>query len=390
MYGVDRGKRWSFLARSYLSVLQVAQVMANFSLGKADILRKAMAKKQASLLTEMEKDFIDGCIQNGYDSALAKEVYELIKKFAGYGFNKAHSIAYGLLAYQMAYLKANHPLAFYVSLLNGTIGNQRKTAEYVDECRKKQIGLLYPSIMHPSNDFIIENGMIRFPLSAIKGISMMVADNIALELKKGKFKDFYDFIARMSLYKFNAKQYEALIDGGALDDLGINRTSMRNALLDALSYSDLIKVEVQGQIVINLDLISAPMMQRIKDDKIDVARKEKEALGLNLGTHPIVEIKNKYQINVYPLSKLKEASYIKKGFAQITKVKQHRTKTGKLMAFVAISDETSSLDLVIMPNLYAKAMNYLTAGNYLFFCGKKDSEESCLVDKIELFNEEVI
>ena len=116
MYGVDRGKRWSFLARSYLSVLQVAQVMANFSLGKADILRKAMAKKQASLLTEMEKDFIDGCIQNGYDSALAKEVYELIKKFAGYGFNKAHSIAYGLLAYQMAYLKANYPQYFFLSV----------------------------------------------------------------------------------------------------------------------------------------------------------------------------------------------------------------------------------------------------------------------------------
>ena len=378
------------LAKSYLSVLQIAQVMANFSLGKADILRKAMAKKQGTLLVEMEKDFIDGCINNGFDESLAKETYELIKKFAGYGFNKAHSIAYGLLAYQMAYLKANYQLCFYVSLLNGTIGNQHKTSEYIDECRKKQIGLLYPSIFYPTNNFIIDKDKIRFPLSAIKGISFNVATNIEQELKNGIFKDYFDFIARMSIYKINHKQFEALIDAGALDDFGINRTTLRNCLDDALNYSDLIKVEVDKQIIIDLNLISPPIMQRFKDDKIDIARKEKEVLGFNLGTNPIVEIKEKYRINVLPLIKLKEASYIKKGFAQIIKVKQHRTKNGKLMAFVVINDETSTLDLIIMPNLYAKVMNYLATGNYLYFSGKKDNEDACLADKIELFKEEVL
>ncbi|MCI5773490.1 MAG: hypothetical protein MR210_02905 [Erysipelotrichaceae bacterium] len=364
--------------------------MANFSLGKADILRKAMAKKQVKLLVEMEKAFIEGCIKNGHDEKLAQEIYDLIKKFAGYGFNKAHSIAYGLLAYQMAYLKANYPLPFYVNLLNGSLGNQKKTSEYVDECRKKNIGLLYPSVLYPSESFEIEKDMIRFPISAIKGIPSMIAKSIANEKAKNSFKDFFDFVARMSLYKLNQKQFEALIDAGALDDFGINRTTMRNSLQDALSYSDLIKVEVQGQIQIDLDLISPPMIQRFKDDKFEIAKKEKEALGLNLGSNPIVEIKKMYNINVYPLSKLKDATYINKGFAQVVKVKQHRTKTGKLMAFVVVSDETSFMDLVVMPKLYAIAMNYLANGNYLFFSGKKDGEDSCLVDKIELFNKEVI
>ncbi|SJZ99628.1 DNA polymerase III subunit alpha [Anaerorhabdus furcosa] len=368
--------------------MQVAQVMAGFSLGKADILRKAMSKKKVSDLKSLEEDFIQGCLRNGYNQKLAHELFDLILKFAGYGFNKAHSVAYGLIAYQMAYLKANYPYEFYCALLNSVIGSESKTAEYIDECRKKNIVILSPSVNYSTTTFDLVNHEIRFPLLAIKNVGGSAITEIIDERSKSEFTDFHDFIARIMTRKVNRKVIECLIDAGALDEFKINRKSMLASLDDAIRYADLVRIETDGQSRIDLGLVSKPVLYQIKEDPIEKSDREKAVLGFYLGSHPIIDIKKKHSILLEPLVKLKHTKGFVKGFCCILRMRQHRTKKGDLMAFVQGYDESGELDLVFMPNIYQKAQVMLQKGNYIYFEGKVDEKESCLVNKIQLLEDD--
>ena len=161
-------------------VMQIAQTMAGFSLGKADNLRKAISKKKGKELQSLREDFVEGAKQKGYEESLAIRVYELIMKFANYGFNRSHSVAYGMIAYQMAYLKANAPLYFFTALLNSVIGSETKTSEYVFEARKRHIEILLPSVNQSSNQYEIEGNALRFPLVGIKGIGNAVSNEMCI------------------------------------------------------------------------------------------------------------------------------------------------------------------------------------------------------------------
>lgn len=368
--------------------MQVAQVMAGFTLGKADILRKAMSKKKASDLALLEKDFIDGCIKNGYSDELAHQLFDLIAKFAGYGFNKSHSVAYGLIAYQLAYLKANYPLEFYCCLLNSVIGAENKTAEYLDECRRKSIPILSPSINSSSLQFTIEENGLRFPLLAIKNVGVSAVEEIIDERhSRGEFVDFHDFVARILTRKVNRKMIESLIDAGALDEFKINRKSLIASVEDALRYADLVRIDVGNQSRIDLGLVSKPVLYQIKEDAQERSEREKAMLGFYLGSHPILEIKKRMNETIEPLVTLKQRKGFVKGFCGINKIHQHRTKKGDLMAFVNGYDESGDLDLVIMPNLYQHVQPILVKGHYIFFEGKMDEKGSCLANKIKLLEE---
>lgn len=368
--------------------MQVAQVMAGFTLGKADILRKAMSKKKASDLALLEKDFIDGCIKNGYSDELAHQLFDLIAKFAGYGFNKSHSVAYGLIAYQLAYLKANYPLEFYCCLLNSVIGAENKTAEYLDECRRKSIPILSPSINSSSSQFTIEENGLRFPLLAIKNVGVSAVEEIIDERhSRGEFVDFHDFVARILTRKVNRKMIESLIDAGALDEFKINRKSLIASVEDALRYADLVRIDVGNQSRIDLGLVSKPVLYQIKEDAQERSEREKAVLGFYLGSHPILEIKKRMNETIEPLVTLKQRKGFVKGFCGINKIHQHRTKKGDLMAFVNGYDESGDLDLVIMPNLYQHVQPILVKGHYIFFEGKMDEKGSCLANKIKLLEE---
>lgn len=368
--------------------MQVAQVMAGFTLGKADILRKAMSKKKASDLALLEKDFIDGCIKNGYSDELAHQLFDLIAKFAGYGFNKSHSVAYGLIAYQLAYLKANYPLEFYCCLLNSVIGAENKTAEYLDECRRKSIPILSPSINSSSSQFTIEDNGLRFPLLAIKNVGVSAVEEIIDERHtRGEFVDFHDFVARILTRKVNRKMIESLIDAGALDEFKINRKSLIASVEDALRYADLVRIDVGNQSRIDLGLVSKPVLYQIKEDAQERSEREKAVLGFYLGSHPILEIKKRMNETIEPLVTLKQRKGFVKGFCGINKIHQHRTKKGDLMAFVNGYDESGDLDLVIMPNLYQHVQPILVKGHYIFFEGKMDEKGSCLANKIKLLEE---
>lgn len=360
-------------------IMQTAQIMAGFSLSKADILRKAMSKKKENELLALKNDFIDGCLKNGHSEALANQLYEMILRFANYGFNKSHSVAYGLLAYQLAYLKANAPLEFFQALLNSVIGSESKTSEYIDECRRRNAMILPPSINASSSYYRIEKNGLRFPLRAIKGIGEAVCKDILEERKKGLFTDYYDFITRILGHKVSRKCIEYLICAGALDEFKVSRKSMLASLDEAISYADLVRIEIDGQFKIDLGLVSCPIMITVKDDVFERAEKEKEVLGFYLSSHPILTLKENKNIHTENLAVIKRKQGIIEGFALITRVKQHKTKKGDTMAFISVVDESTDFTLISMPDTYKKYNSLFEKGNYVLFRGKKDEEETCIL-----------
>lgn len=364
-------------------IMQIAQIMANFTLAKADILRKAMSKKNEEELKALENEFIGGCIKNNHSKKLAQSLYDLILKFAGYGFNKSHSVAYGLLAYQLAFLKANYPLEFFCSLLNSVINDESKTALYIEQCKKHNIKILLPDVNKSGFEYVVEEGSIRYPLLNIKGVGYAAVTQIIAVRNNGRFIDFYDFVARLLGQKVNKKIFESLIDSGALDNFSNSRKSMLLSLDEAISYGELVKVEINGENTLHLDLVSKPLMVIAKDDFFERSEREKNALGLYLSKHPISEIKIKNKINLNPLIEYINKKGFISSFACIRKVKQHRTKNGSLMAFLNVFDETSEFDLVIMPNLYSKYASELIKGKYIYFNGKIDRENSALVNDLK-------
>ena len=285
------------------------------------------------------------------------------------------------MVYQMAYLKAHYPLYFYTELLNNVMGDEAKCAEYINECKKMGIQVLPPSINLSDTYFSIHEEGIRFGLYAIKGIGINTIESLAIERNKGPFVDYFDFIARMNLHKLSRNIFEALIDAGALDEFSTSRKSLKLSLDDALSYADLVRVEKEGQLSIDLGLISKPLMMVAKEDRFDRLEREKSVLGLYLSEHPISTLKQ--QLNIHTqLSDLMNVRGKGEGFGCITKIYQHRTKKGDLMGFVTIMDESGSFELVIMPNLYGHYRDQLNKGQYVYFNGKIDKEGSCVITNL--------
>lgn len=371
-------------------IMQVAQTMAGFTLGKADNLRKAISKKKGKELRRMQEEFIQGALHKGYDEALAQKVYALIMKFANYGFNRSHSVAYGMIAYQLAYLKANAPLYFFNSLLNSVIGSETKTSEYVFEARKRHIKILLPDVNRSYNQYGIEDNALRFPFVGIKGIGSAVSSLIVEERnKKGEFRDFFDFTARMNGNKIGRKTIEILINAGALDCFKVGRASLMASLEDALRYADLVKIEDVDQVLFDFDLVSKPAMTMMRDNAAIRAEKEKEAIGFYLSRHPIADVRSRMGKELPILISLPKykGRYVK-FVCLVDRCRQYRTKNGDMMMFVIGSDETGKFDLVCMPNIYRQHADDLVKGNYLYVEGIVDKETSCLVKKLTRIEKE--
>ncbi len=371
-------------------IMQVAQTMAGFTLGKADNLRKAISKKKGEELRRMQAEFISGALRKGYDEALAQKVYALIMKFANYGFNRSHSVAYGMIAYQLAYLKANAPLYFFNSLLNSVIGSETKTSEYVFEARKRNIQILLPDVNRSHNQYGIEDNALRFPFVGIKGIGSAVSSLIVEERdKKGEFRDFFDFTARMNGNKIGKKTIEILIYAGALDCFKVGRASLMASLEDALRYADLVKIEDVDQVLFDFDLVSKPAMTMMRDNATIRSEKEKEAIGFYLSRHPIADVRSRMGKDLPILISLPKykGRYVK-FVCLVDRCRQYRTKHGDMMMFVIGSDETGKFDLVCMPNIYRQHADDLVMWIYLYVEVIVDKETSCLVKKLTRIEKE--
>ncbi len=360
-------------------IMLVAQKMAGFSLARADVLRKAMSKKSSKELDKLQKEFLEGCVAKGYTQALAIELFNLVAKFANYGFNKSHSVAYAMISYQMAYLKANYPDKFFTSLLSSVIGSESKTAEYVNECRMRNVGLLAPSVNRSSAGYLLEDAWIRFPLTVIKGVGTAACREILDERKNGLFLDYYDFVARIMTHRFNRKNIEALIDAGALDDFAMTRKSMLASLDEACTYADLVRIDTLGQSRIDLDLVSRPIPISVADLASERNERERDVFGFYFSSHPVLLLKQKTNYRCNPLVTSNTLNASVKCAVMVERVKPYRTKTGQMMAFISVSDESAFLDLVVMPTLYERTQEIWVKGNLLEIEGAIEQENSCMV-----------
>jgi len=355
-------------------IMQVVQKMAGFSLGKADVLRKAISKKKESELLSQRTDFIKGCLAKGYDNQVAEKIFAMIERFANYGFNKAHSVAYAMIAYQCAFLKVRYPLAFYQSLLNSVVGSEGKLAEYIAEAKGAGIKVLPPSIVHSDQNFVIENNCLRFPLAAVKGMGTVAVKTI-LEIREnsGGFQDFFDFMAKCGGINSANKLIENLIKVGALDDFGYNRQTLLQGLPLAIEYGQLGNGgALQGSF--DFGILDKPTLVEQKADRAADLQYEAELLGLFFSQHPGELLRS----NNRELISLKEMEKSEKGKVGvlITKVKQHLTKNGALMAFMTVEDDTGKKDIAVFPNEYDHYGQSLVPGEAVILEVSNDGKRS--------------
>ena len=329
-------------------IMQVAQTMADFTYAQADVLRRAMSKKNHAVMEQERERFMRQSIAKGYSKEVSEKVYNLIDKFASYGFNKAHSVGYSVVAYRMAYLKAHYPTYFCAGLLSSVLGSEIKTKEYLYECKVNHITVLPPDIHRSTDKYEIEGHAIRYPLSGIKNVGLRAIETILEEREKRPFKDLYDFTARCYGKNINRKTMIALIYAGALDDFGMNKKTMVENLDLILNYADLIRE-------LDESLVEKPMIEEYEEyNKRELMAQEKEVFGFYLSSHPVTEARRQSHL---PLTILELPQYFDKNVELIVlvdHVKKIETKTGKEMCFVTGSDELNTLDMVLFPLVYQK------------------------------------
>lgn len=376
-------------------LMQMAQVLAGFSLEEADVLRKAIGKKKRRLLLKMKKEFTQGCVDNKIKKSKATQLFQDMEKFARYGFNKSHSTAYALISYWTAYLKANYPAFYMASLLTSVSGNNDKVAEYIGECKDIGIAILPPDINESYVDFTPHDDRVRFGLSAIKHVGRGAVQAI-LEVRKkdGKFESFFDFCRRVDLERTNREVLISLIKAGAFDQFS-TRKSLLDHLDKGLELGQIAKEERRsGQksfFANQEELMGEPVPDPKSGGEFSshqLLKFEKELLGLYVSGHPL----NKYAdtLSLYGSCNLKEVIQRKEGQrlylgARVDQVKVINTKNDKLMAFLTIEDLAGQLEVTIFPNQFRKYRSLLEEDNLIFLKGRTEKRNG----KLQVISEKI-
>ncbi len=383
-------------------VLQIARDLAGFTLGEADVLRKAVGKKIKELLEEQKDKFIKGCVANGIAEEVARKVFAFIEPFAGYGFNRSHAACYALIGYRTAYLKSHYPVEFMASLLTSDQENMDRIAIEITECEEMGIEVLQPDINEsfPNFGVVKERGKcIRFAFNAIKNVGSTIADAIYKERKKsGKFKDFFDFVRRVRHKDLNKKSIESLAKSGALDSL-IERNQVLNSIDKILNFSKSIQKELDsGQTDLfgnkkdNVSTINFKLDQAEPATKRERLAWEKELLGLYVSEHPVDEYKDYLSAVAIPISQLNismNEQKIKVG-GVISKTKKIFTKKNEPMLFVEIEDTTASVEVVVFPSVLKNNPLIWQEDKVVLIDGKvndRDGEVKILADKIKVISD---
>lgn len=334
-------------------VMRIASEFAGYTLAEADLLRRGISKKDKHILEVERERFKIKCQTKHYPESLAIEIYDYIVKFADYGFNRSHSVAYALIAYQMAYLKANYFGLFMTVLLSSVTGNDGLTSEYLQEIRKKNISILPPDINQSTDSYIHDNQGIRLPLLSIKSIGRQTVSRIIDERQQnGPFTDYQNFKVRMKK-DINDKNLEMLIHSGALDSFGLNhQTMIYHKQMDNAGYE---------QYIADFKLKTTEDFSFIEKTQF-----EKEALGFNLNYHPLrafSEVIKKERLR--PLSDIETSSEIE-SLAFIIKQRVIKTKSGQPMAFVLLDDGSTQIEATLFSEVYQKHMMILTSDVLIF------------------------
>jgi len=378
-------------------IMQIASTMAGFSLGEADLLRRAVSKKKREILLQERVHFVQGALKNGYTSETAGEVYDMIVRFADYGFPRSHAVAYAVLAFQTAYLKAHYPVEFMAALISESMGSSTKVVEYLDECRKMGIEVLPPDVALSKASFTIENGQIRFGLAAIKNIGTNVIEAIVNNRENSQpFKSVLDFCLRVDSKVGNRKTMEALILSGAFDSFNVHRAKLMANLDDLLERVQK-KRKLQEDLQIHLfDDFEGELTGEFDWREVTpfsrqvLLQKEKEMLGLYISGHPLEgyqETLSQYVTHSYnDLAGLPEGNLAVVG-GLITEVKLILTKKGAQMAFVQLELEANILELVVFPRVYQQFHSQILNDQGVLVQGKinhNDDKIQIIADKINL------
>ena len=361
-------------------IMQIANIMAGYSYAEADVLRRAMSKKKKEILLNEETKFIEQSIKRGYTSLVAKKTYDYILKFANYGFNKAHSVAYSMIALKMAYLKIHYGKYFMASLLTNAIGSDTKTKEYIDECKKLEINILKPNINESSYDYKVEKDGIRFSLATIRNVGGISCNEIIKERTlHGDYIDFFDFVKRTYAKSVNKKTIESLIDADVFSDFNYNHKTLYESIDQAINYASLAK---------DLDesLIDKPIIELKEEFSNDeLIQKELNVFGFYISNHPITKYKKEYNniIDLIDVDKYfdKRVNII----VTINKIKNINTKKNEIMAFIDASDEFSKINIIIFPKQYDLISN-INNNDIVFITGvieKRMSKMQLILENIK-------
>ena len=399
-------------------VMEIAKVLAGFSPGDADVLRKAMGKKLPEEMVIQREKFIEGAKKNKVPQPKAEKIFDLMANFAGYGFNKSHSAAYALIAYQTAYLKAHYPVEFMAALLTSDMGNTDNVIKYIGECRDMGIGILPPDINESKMNFTVTSsslplwgqissakgglspekggrGRIRFGLAAVKNVGEAAIDVILkTREEEGQFTSIVDFCTRVDLRKVNKRVIESLVKCGAFDSMGVKRAQLMVSLDKIMDISQSIQKEkANGQISIfsamsggrnsaaalGTDLKSVPKLPQIEEwHEAELLSHEKEALGFYITGHPL----EKYAKELKCLANT-DTEDIKERHDEadvsiagiVATVKEINTKKGDRMAFITLEDLKGSVEVIIFSDVYKNASQYFSGDVPILVRGKVDKGE---------------
>ncbi len=382
-------------------VMQVAQVLAGYSLGEADLLRRAMGKKDAGEMGRQKTRFVTGAVARGHDEQKASDLFDLLAKFAEYGFNKSHSAAYGVIAYQTAWLKANHRAEYMASLMSIDAGDSDKILVYIGDCRRAGLKVLPPDVNASMGRFDVppdDRGAIRYGLTAIKGIGQGAVDAIAEARGPGRFTDFMDLLGRLDYRRVNKKVLESLIKCGALDGFGEPRARMLGGLESGMSAAQAeIALRASGQVsLFGGGGSSKPSFKLPNVGEWAVGERmknEKEALGLFLTGHPAQAFEDEMErwgltTTATVGEKDPEAEVAICGI--VASKRLIKTKKGDWMAFVALEDLHGSVECTFFPKSLDKARAALDSGRPLLVKGKverKPEGAKILADGAELMED---
>jgi DNA polymerase III subunit alpha len=384
-------------------VMQIARDLAGFSLGEADVLRKAMSKKIFALIQEQKYKFIEGCVNQGIERKIGEKVFAFIEPFAGYGFNRSHAACYALIGYQTAYLKAHFPAAFMAALLTSDQSDMDRVAIEVAECREMGIEVMAPHINESFEEFAVipdpenKTEKIRFGLNAIKNVGKNVAHEIVEERKRGgKFKNITELVERVQTKDLNKKSLEALAKVGALEGLGERNqilSSVENILIHSKRFQEISRSHqislfgnagIQLPEIALLDAVSATPKERLLW--------EKELLGLYISDHPVREYQEYFRKMAVPIHEINE-QMINQNISiggVISKIHKIYLKTQKTMLFVTVEDMTSSLEILVFPKVLENTASFWTEEKMILASGKlsnKDGEYKLLCDSVKMINQ---
>jgi len=376
-------------------VMKIAGVLASYTMSEADDLRKAMGKKIAEIMAKHRERFVSGAEKNGIPVKKAEQIFDLIAKFGGYGFNKSHSAAYALIAYQTAYLKTHFPVEFMAALLTSEMHSTDGVVKYISECRTHDVPVLPPDINESDKTFAVSGEKIRFGLVAVKNVGEAAIESIIETRHEGGFKTLYDFCERVDMGKVNKGVLVSLIKCGAFDSTGIARSRLFAALEDVMDYGQTIqheKADAQMSLFAVCEDsagINRPPLPQIEEwDENQLLSMEKESLGFYITGHPL----NRYEpiiqkftnANALSIQEFSDTSGVRMaGIVKSSKV--IKTKKGDLMAFVALEDMHGATEVVVFTAAYAAASHLLTDDNPILVEGRVQKDEKSvkiLADKI--------